>query len=213
MQDLSNYLAALSREGFVEQEFHAGRTAAGSQIAAAPSQPSDVVAFWCEAGPSLWFAKDDAFDRRFRETFMQAHEAACRGELDDWQRTPGGALALILLLDQFPRNSFRGTKRMYASDTAAREAASAAITAGHDRHIDADLRLFFYLPFAHSEQLADQERSVALCRELGEENLAHAQGHHNIVKRFGRFPHRNPILGRAMTDEEQRFLDEGGYRG
>jgi uncharacterized protein (DUF924 family) len=102
---------------------------------------------------------------------------------------------------------------MYASDAAARQAANAAIAAGHDRHIDADLRLFFYLPFAHSEQPADQERSVALCRELGEENLAHAQGHHDIVKRFGRFPHRNPILGRAMTDEEQRFLDEGGYRG
>jgi uncharacterized protein (DUF924 family) len=211
MQDQIGYPAASSREGFVEQEFHAGRTTTVGEIV--PFQPSDVIAFWCEAGPSLWFAKDDAFDRRFRDRFVQAHEAACRGELDDWQRTPGGALALVLLLDQFPRNSFRGTKRMYASDAAARQAAIAAIAAGHDRHIDADLRLFFYLPFAHSEQLADQERSVMLCRELGEENLAHAQGHHDIVKRFGRFPHRNPILGRAMTDEEQRFLDEGGYRG
>jgi uncharacterized protein (DUF924 family) len=196
----------------VEQEFHAGRITTGGEFAA-PCQPSDVIAFWCEAGPSLWFAKDDAFDRRFRDTFMEAHDAACRGELDFWQQTPGGALALILLLDQYPRNAFRGTVRMYGSDAKARQTADAAIASGHDRHIDADLRLFFYLPFAHSEQLADQERSVALCRELGEENLAHAQGHHGIVKRFGRFPHRNPILGRVMTAEEQRFLDEGGYRG
>jgi uncharacterized protein (DUF924 family) len=207
----TRHAAASTREGFVEQEFHAGRVAAGDRIVAC--QPSDVIAFWCEAGPSLWFAKDDAFDRRFRDTFIEAHKAACRGELDSWQQTPGGALALILLLDQFPRNAFRGTPRMYSTDAAARRVADAAIAAGHGRHIDADLRLFLYLPFAHSEQLADQERSVALCRELGEENLAHAQGHHDIVKRFGRFPHRNPILGRAMTDEEQRFLDEGGYRG
>ena len=129
MQDFSNYLSASSREGFVEQEFHAGRIAAGSEIAAVPCQPSDVIAFWCEAGPSLWFAKDDAFDRRFRETFMRAHEAACCGELDDWQRTPGGALALILLLDQFPRNCFRGTERMYASDAAARLAANKEVGA------------------------------------------------------------------------------------
>ena len=211
MQDQISYPAASSREGFVEQEFHAGRATNASETA--PCQPSDLIAFWCEAGPALWFAKDDAFDRRFRERFVQTHEAACRGELDSWQQTPGGALALILLLDQFPRNAFRGTTRMYASDTRARQAADAAIASGHDRHIDADLRLFFYLPFAHSEQLADQQRSVALCRDLGEENLVHAQGHHDIVKRFGRFPHRNPILGRAMTGEEQRFLDEGGYRG
>ena len=212
MQAPTHPATASTREGFVEQEFHAGRITTGGEFAAS-CQPSDVIAFWCEAGPSLWFAKDDAFDRRFRDTFMGAHDAACRGELDDWQRTPGGALALILLLDQFPRNAFRGTVRMYGSDAKARQAADAAIASGHDRHIDADLRLFFYLPFAHSEQLADQERSVALCRELGEENLAHAQGHHDIVKRFGRFPHRNPILGRVMTAEEQRFLDEGGYRG
>lgn len=211
MQAPTHHATASTREGFVEQEFHAGRIAVGDRIVAC--RPSDVIAFWCEAGPSLWFAKDDAFDRRFRDTFMQAHEAACRGELDVWQQTPGGALALILLLDQFPRNAFRGTTRMYANDARARQAADAAIASGHDRHIDADLRLFFYLPFAHSEQLTDQERSVALCRELGEENLSHAQGHHDIVKRFGRFPHRNPILGRSMTGEEQRFLDEGGYRG
>ena len=213
MQNPTNHGAALTREGFLEQEFHAGRMAANSGIAAAAAPPSDIIAFWSEAGPSRWFAKDDEFDRRFRETFMDAHEAACRGELDGWQRTPGGALALILLLDQFPRNSFRNTPRMYASDARAREVAGAAIepvTIGISIRICA---LFFYLPFAHSEALADQERSVALCRELGEENLAHAEGHREIVKRFWRFPHRNVILGREMTTDEQRFLDEGGYAG
>jgi uncharacterized protein (DUF924 family) len=204
---------ALTREGFIEQAFHTGTLPADNTGKSPSANPSDVVAFWSEAGPSRWFAKDEAFDRRFRDTFMDAHTAACRGELDQWQHTPGGALALVILLDQFPRNSFRGTPRMYASDMAALRLAEAAIAAGHDRHIDADLRLFLYLPFAHSESLAHQERCVALCRELGGENLAHAEGHRDIVKRFGRFPHRNVILGRQMTAEEQRFLDAGGYAG
>ena len=102
---------------------------------------------------------------------------------------------------------------MYATDTLAREMAEAAIQAGHDQAVEADLRLFFYLPFAHSENLADQERSVALNRHLGEPNVSHAQRHRDIIARFGRFPHRNPILGRTMRPEEQRYLDEGGYAG
>jgi uncharacterized protein (DUF924 family) len=122
-------------------------------------------------------------------------------------------LALVLLLDQFPRNAFRGTSRMFASDAMAREVASAAIDAGHDRAVEAGLQVFFYLPFAHSENLADQERSVALNLRLGEPGLSDAEGNRLIVKRFGRFPHRNPILGRAMTPEEQLFLDEGGFAG
>lgn len=213
MQHRINHVAAESREGFVELEFHAGRNFGGGQAMSAMVSPSDVIAFWSEAGPQLWFAKDDGFDRRFRERFLQAHEMALRGELDHWQRTPGGALALILLLDQLPRNVFRGTPRMYASDGAALKIAEAALAAGHDRHFDADLRLFFYLPFAHSEELAHQERSVALCRELGGESLAHAEGHREIIRRFGRFPHRNPILQRETTREEQRFLEEGGFAG
>ena len=213
MQHRTPYVAAASREGFVEQEFHAGRNFAEGPAMTATVIPSDIVAFWSEAGPDLWFAKDDGFDRRFRELFLQAHESAARGDLDHWQRTPGGALALILLLDQFPRNVFRGTRRMYASDAAALRLAEAAIAAGHDRHVDADLRLFFYLPFAHSESLADQERCVALCGALGGESLAHAEGHRDIIRRFGRFPHRNPILGREMSEEERRFLDDGGFGG
>lgn len=209
----THHVAAASREGFVEQESHAGRNFAGGPAMTATVSPSDVIAFWSEAGPDLWFAKDEGFDRRFGESFLQAHESAARGELDHWQRTPGGALALILLLDQFPRNVFRGTGRMYATDAAALRVAEAAIAAGHDGHFDADLRLFFYLPFAHSESLPDQERSVALCGALGGEGLAHAVGHRDIIRRFGRFPHRNQILGRAMSEEERRFLDEGGFGG
>lgn len=213
MQNWNIGSGAATREGYLEQGYYAGDTVAGGESRSLLAGPSAVIAFWSEAGPSLWFAKDAAFDRRFRETFIATHEAACRGEFDHWLKTPGGALALTLLLDQFPRNAFRGTPRMYASDPKALAVANAAIAAGRDRHIDADLRLFFYLPYAHSEALADQERSVALCRALDANSLAHAEGHRDIVKRFGRFPHRNVILGRATTDEEQRFLDEGGFAG
>jgi uncharacterized protein (DUF924 family) len=172
-----------------------------------------VVDFWRAAGPGLWFAKDAEFDRRFRERFILLHEAAARGELGQWLAAPEGALALVLLLDQFPRNAFRGTARMYATDDRAREVADAAINAGHDQRVEAEVRLFFYLPFAHSENPADQERSVALNRHLGEPNRSHAERHRDIIRRFGRFPHRNPILGRPMRPEEQRYLDEGGYAG
>jgi uncharacterized protein (DUF924 family) len=172
-----------------------------------------VVTFWREAGPRRWFAKDPAFDAHFRARFLSLHEAATRGELAHWMSSSEGALALMILLDQFPRNAFRGTARMYATDGFARVLADAAIRAGHDRQIEADLRVFMYLPFGHSESLADQERSVALVRSLGEPHLSHAQGHHDIVQRFGRFPHRNPILGRTMRPEEQIYLDEGGFSG
>jgi len=161
----------------------------------------------------MWFAKDADFDRRFRETFLDAHQAAARGDLDHWVMTSEGALALLLLLDQFPRNAFRGTPRMYATDTAARRIAAAAIDAGRDRQMPTDLRKFFYLPFAHSEDLADHDRSVALCRALGPPDDANSERHRDIVRRFGRFPHRNPILGRKMTVLEQAFLDQGGYGG
>jgi uncharacterized protein (DUF924 family) len=180
----------------------------------APSaSPLEVVEFWRGAGPRMWFAKDAEFDRRFRERFLGLHEAAARGELDAWRASSEGVLALCLLLDQFPRNAFRGTPRMYATDELARELADRAIRANLDRALEPELRLFVYLPFAHSEKLEDQERSVQLAESLGEPNLSHARQHRDIVKRFGRFPHRNPILGRAMRPEEQKYLDEGGYRG
>jgi uncharacterized protein (DUF924 family) len=186
-----------------------------SQMQAATPKPAlEVVAFWREAGPALWFAKDPAFDARFRERFTTLHEQAARGELDAWTSTPEGTLALIILVDQFPRNAFRGTPKMYATDAQARALARAAIGVGHDLAIDLPLRLFVYLPLGHSEDLRDQEESVRLAAEnLRPEDLVHAEGHRDIIKRFGRFPHRNPILGRAMRPEEQDFLDAGGYAG
>ena len=179
----------------------------------APAEAMAVVDFWQEAGPGRWFAKDPAFDRRFRERFLALHEAAARGELNQWTASPHGALGLLLLLDQYPRNAFRGTPRMYDTDATARRVATAALAVGHDQAVPADLRLFMYLPFGHSEDLADQERALALCRRLGQPHLAHAEGHRDIIRRFGRFPHRNPILGRETRPEEQRFLDEGGFAG
>lgn len=175
--------------------------------------PDDVVAFWREAGPKRWFGKDEAFDAAFRDRFLAAHEAAAAGALQDWAASADGALALLLLLDQFPRNAFRGTARVYATDAQARQVADAAIAAGHDLRVDAALRQFFYLPFMHSEDLADLDRCIELNTALGGESLRFARHHRDIVARFGRFPHRNPVLGRPSTPEEERFLAEGGFSG
>jgi uncharacterized protein (DUF924 family) len=183
------------------------------ECVAAPADALAVVDFWQEAGPRLWFAKDAGFDRRFRERFLPLHDKAARGELGSWLEAPPSALALLLLLDQFPRNSFRGTPRMYATDPLAREMARRAVDAGLHLETPEELRPFFLLPFGHSEVLADQERAVALARRLPEPVPLHAERHRDIIRRFGRFPHRNPILGRKMTPEEQRFLDEGGFAG
>jgi uncharacterized protein (DUF924 family) len=181
-----------------------------------PDTPADAQAdvdFWREAGRARWFQKDDGFDADFRQRFATLHESAAAGRLDAWLGNPWSALALVLLLDQYPRNAYRGTVRMYATDTLARTAATHALDAGHDRVVGPDLCLFFYLPFAHSERLADQDRSVALNAGLGAEALSHAEGHRDIVRRFGRFPHRNRLLGRDTTPQEQAFLDEGGFQG
>lgn len=178
-----------------------------------PVEAEAVVQFWVDAGPTRWFAKDQDFDRLFRERFEKDYVLAARGALGEWEQTPTGALALILLLDQYPRNSFRGTAKMYATDGAARAAADRAIAAGHDRQIGPALRRFVYLPFGHSESMIDQERSVALARTVGEDDVRHAEHHRDIIRRFDRFPHRNQILGRSMRPDEQKYLDEGGYQG
>lgn len=172
-----------------------------------------VTAFWREAGPEAWFRKDDAFDADFRERFTALHWRAARRQLDDWNSSPEGALALMILLDQYPRNCFRGTGHMYATDALARHHARKAIAAGFDRGVEPEIRHFFYLPFVHSEELADQEYGVELFTPLGEETLKHAVDHRDIVKRFGRFPHRNPILARESTPEELKFLADGGFAG
>ena len=178
-----------------------------------PTEAAAVVQFWRDAGPGLWFAKDPEFDRRFRERFLTVYAAAANGECAGWLATAEGALGLVLLLDQFPRNAFRGTPRMYATDVLARAVAVVAIAAGHDRAVDEPMQFFFYMPYGHSESLDDQERSVQLAERLGQPTIGHAEHHRDLVRRFGRFPHRNRILGRPMTPEEQRYLDDGGYAG
>jgi uncharacterized protein (DUF924 family) len=174
---------------------------------------AEIVDFWQMAGPALWFAKDAEFDRRFRERFLNDYEAAARGELAHWLSSPESAFALVILLDQFPRNAFRDTPRMYDTDASARRAANLALAAGYDRVTPRELQKFFVLPFAHSEDLADQERAVALARRIGPDDLAHAEHHREIVRRFGRFPHRNHLLGRESTPEEIAYLENGGYQG
>jgi uncharacterized protein (DUF924 family) len=176
--------------------------------------PSDVVAFWHEAGPERWFKKDPQFDDEIRTRFLALHEAAARGDLKDWEATAEGALALLILLDQFPRNMFRGNARAFATDPLARAVTASALLHGFDAQVSPDMRAFFYLPFEHSEDMADQERGIALYTAAGDaDGLKWANLHADIIRRFGRFPHRNAPLGRPTTPEEQTFLDEGGFAG
>lgn len=183
------------------------------RLSAHLSQPETVADFWHPLGHAVWFGKDPAFDQRFRLAFATEYDAAARGELMPWLSTPLGALSLVILLDQYPRNSFRGTPRMYATDPLARLAADAALRASHDHRVPPEVRGFFYLPFGHSEHLSDQDRAVALCADLPEPAPSHSRGHRDTIARFGRFPHRNAILGRTPTAEETTWLAAGGFAG
>ena len=174
----------------------------------------DVLAFWREAGAEKWFKKNTSFDDAIRARFLATYEAAATEKLSHWEQTREGALALVIVLDQLPRNMFRGDARTYAADPLARVVAERAIAQGFDRETPAAERQFFYLPFEHSESLPDQERCCALFRSTGDaEQLKWAEHHAGIIRRFGRFPHRNAVLGRVTTPEEQAFLDEGGFKG
>lgn len=184
------------------------------------AHPNDVVHFWRQAGSRKWFAKDQAFDAAIALKFEQTHYRASMRRYDAWAETAEGSLALLILLDQFPRNMYRNTPHAFATDPLARMFAHEAIAAGHDTNpaIEADLRPFFYLPFEHSESLVDQEFSVQLFAALqadtgDEESMKYALIHRDIIARFGRFPHRNAGLGRKTTDAEREFLDEGGFAG
>lgn len=172
-----------------------------------------VTQFWRDAGEDAWFEKNDAFDADFRNRFLDLHYAAARRECDDWSNHAEGSLALMILLDQFPRNCFRGTGHMYATDPLARYFAGKAIAAGQDLALDEDLRVFLYLPYEHSELLDDQLRCVDLTAAKAPAYLKYAVEHRDIIQRFGRFPHRNRMLGRETTPEEQTFLDGGGFSG
>jgi uncharacterized protein (DUF924 family) len=172
------------------------------------------VAFWREAGPDKWWIRDEAFDGEIRARFLPLHEGAARGELSHLEETAEGALALLILLDQFPRNLFRDSPRAFATDEKAREVAERALARGFDRHFADELATFFYMPFMHSETLADQQRCVVLFQASGiADNIRAAAEHRDIIARFGRFPHRNEVLGRECSREERRFLDEGGFKG
>jgi uncharacterized protein (DUF924 family) len=176
--------------------------------------PQDVLAFWRKAGPKRWFSKSAAFDRRLRTRFLPTYQAAAAGALSHWERKPDSALALAIVLDQFPRNMFRGNARTFAADPLARRIVNRAIARGFDRRVPASMRQFFYLPFEHSESPKDQARGVALFRATGDkESLKWAERHADIIRKFGRFPHRNAVLGRTTTAKERAFLDGGGFSG
>jgi uncharacterized protein (DUF924 family) len=176
---------------------------------------SDVLDFWFSQDRKAWFAKDPAFDEQIRGRFLGLFERALRGELDAWLQAPASCLALAILLDQFPRNMFRGTAKAFAGDPRARAAARSILDNGWDKTMTADERMFAYLPFEHSESLADQERCLALMREIAASPETAdlpkwAEAHLAIIRRFGRFPHRNAALGRESTPEEVAFLKEPG---
>ena len=176
--------------------------------------PNDILIFWREAGRDRWYRRDDAFDGQVRERYLALWRQASAGELSSWEASDDGALALVIVLDQFPRNMFRDDPQTYASDSQARDVAARAIGRGTDQRIDPLLLEFLYMPFMHSEHLPDQLRCVELfAGTANTENQEFAEQHADIVRRFGRFPHRNRILGRDTTPEEQAFLDAGGFTG
>ena len=175
--------------------------------------PNEVLSFWKKAGPKRWFKADPKFDHRILERFLITHQAAELGKLAGWEEKAESALALVIVLDQFPRNMFRGTARAFSTDAQALAAAKRAVAHGFDRKIKSPMQAFFYLPFEHSENLADQETALKLYEATGDkENVRWAKLHYDTIKRFGRFPHRNEILGRVSTAEEIAFLDGGGFR-
>lgn len=178
------------------------------------ARPEEIILFWKDAGPKKWFEADPAFDETIRARFLETYEAGMRGELEHWERSTYGALALVLLFDQFPRNMFRGTPRAFEADQKAKQIADRAIAAARDKAVDPELHTFFYMPYMHSEALSDQERCVALMAQSGgQENIKYAEIHRDAIARFGRFPHRNAILGRKSTPEEIAYLESGGFSG
>ncbi len=174
---------------------------------------ADILAFWREAGRQRWYAKDDAFDADIRARFGALHAEASAGALDGWASSPEGALALVIVLDQFSRNLFRGEAGAFAQDGKALAIARRAVAAGWDRVVEPDMRRFFIMPYMHSEAIGDQDACIALSYAGGGDLLPFARDHERIVRRFGRFPHRNAILGRHTSPAEANFLDGGGFAG
>lgn len=177
------------------------------------NDPIDVLEFWWTAGPEKWFAGGETFDDACRR-FRPLYEAAAEGRIDDWAEVPHTALALVIVTDQFPRNIFRGTDRAFRTDAKALSVATSAVDRGFDRAFPAMARKFFFLPFMHSEDIAAQERGLDLYRALGDqEGYYYMLIHYDVIRRFGRFPHRNGVLGRETTPEEAAYLASGGFSG
>lgn len=177
------------------------------------TQSTEIVRYWRDLGQKAWYTVDPAVDETIRARFGALWGSLWEGGLRDWQESPEGALAYLILADQFPRNMFRGDARAFATDDRARAAARSAVLAGHDLATPEDLRAFFYLPFMHSESMGDQDWSVDLYahRLPGPSSPLHAKAHREVIRRFGRFPFRNAALGRDSSAAEQEFLDAGGY--
>ena len=180
------------------------------------SDPVEVLDYWLgEVGPEGWYAGGEDLDAEIRDRFADLWAAARDGGLDHWVEGAAGSLAFLVLTDQFPRNMWRGTAQAFATDPQARAAARRAIAAGWDMGAPEPERQFFYLPFEHSEDPADQDLAVELIGERmpgnGGETLLHARAHAEIIRRFGRFPFRNAALGRDTTPDEAAFMTEGGY--
>ena len=178
--------------------------------------PADVLSFWLdEVGPDGWYSVDEDLDARVRDRFEGLWEKATEGALSLWLTYPSGALAYVILTDQFPRNMFRGQGKAFSTDKVALAVAKSAIDRDWDLKIDEPARQFFYLPLMHSENLVDQERCVRLmCQRMpqhGASNLMHARAHREVIRQFGRFPYRNVALSRATTTQEQAYVEAGGY--
>ena len=178
--------------------------------------PEDVLSFWLdEVGPDGWYNTSDALDATISKRFGPTWESAREGRYSLWLTYPSGALAYIILTDQFPRNIHRGHSLAFATDRAALAAAKSAISKGWDMRIDEPARQFFYMPLMHSENLCDQDRCVRLMKErmpiYGESNMLHARAHREVIRMFGRFPYRNAVLARKQTACEADYVKQGGY--
>ncbi|MGD8567723.1 MAG: DUF924 family protein [Gammaproteobacteria bacterium] len=178
--------------------------------------PEDILAFWfSERVKPLWFNSTPDFDEEIRERYQDVYTAALNGELSHWQDTAPGSVALVIVLDQFPLNMFRGKAASFAGEQLAREVAHHAVNQGYDAQLEDQQKAFLYMPFMHSEDLADQDLSVQLFDKAGlTDNLRFAKHHRGIIQRFGRFPHRNAPLGRQSTDAEMAYLNsEEAFHG
>ena len=175
--------------------------------------PSAIIHFWQQAGPEKWFVSDPEFDQEIKARFSHLPDQALAGQYDHWSEQASECLGLVLILDQFPRNIFRGSPEAFAYDDKAKQVATKIIDQGFDQTYQLPLKRFLYLPFMHSEKLKDQLYSIELCEKANDpDGVKFGQIHLDVIKKFNRFPHRNKVLGRQSTAEEIQFLEQGGFQ-